>query len=276
MSFDGSVTLEIASALAAGHAVHVNCSTNGITDLIVSNSVGGAGMRVIVGGDGQICTYSPAGVFQQVLIDLVDADNSVLLRFQGANAIRTRVSTGAYPHNQDGGGTINNNATGSGDARLLSWFDQHFAASIVNVARNLTTTITDDPDLVSNDSGAPTLRQGRYKFDMFMVVQGNDASTDFQFNFGGTNLSLIAYSWEAITADGSPVSSGASSSVATVQTVDLGTTLNEEIFLRIRGHFFINANGGIINFRWAPTASVLDDVTRQLNSYLGIAATRIG
>ncbi len=276
MFFDGSVTLEIASSLAAGHALFVNCSTNGITDIIVSNSVGGVGMRVITGGDGQICTYSPAGSFQQVLIDLVDSDNSVLLRFQGSNALRTRSVSGAYPHNQGGGATINNNATGNGDARILSWYDQHFAAAENNLARNLTNTITDDDDLVSNDAGAPTLRQGRYKFDMFMIVQGNDATTDFQFNFGGTNLSLLGYSWEAITADGAPVSSGASGAVATVQTVDLGATLNEEVFLRIRGHFFINSNGGIINFRWAPTASVIDDVTRQQNAYLCIAAARIG
>ncbi len=277
MFFDGSVTLEIASSLAAGHALFVNCSTNGITDIIVSNSVGGAGIRVIAGGDGQISTYSPAGSFQQVLIDLVDADNSVLLRFQGSNAIRTRISSGAYPHNQGGAGTINNNATGNGDARILSWYDAHYACSDLNRARNLVgaTPVADD-DLVSNDSGAPTLRIGRYKFELFMVVQGNDATTNFIFDFAGTNLSTIAYSWEAESADGTPISRGASGVVATDQTVDLGATINEEIFLRIRGIFDISGNGGIVQFRWAPSASVIDDVTRQAGAVFEINACRIG
>lgn len=276
MSFDGVVTLEVASAVAAGFSVHLNSSVAQISDFILSNSIFGLGMRIIVSGDGQITNNLANGNFNAILIDLISSDDSVGLRFGGVITGRTRTVTGAYPHNSNGGFSVNNNATGNGDSRALTFYDQHFACGDVNRARNLTTTLTDDDDLVSNDAGAPTLRIGRYKFEMFMVVNGADTTTDFIFDFSGTNLASMAYSWESRSADGVPSSSGASGLIATNQTVDLGATVSEQVFLHIRGQFDISSNGGILNFRWAPSASVIDNVTREAGAWMEIAAARIG
>ena len=277
MSFDGVVTLEVASAVAAGFSVHLNSSVAQISDFILSNSVLGIGMRIIVSGDGQITNNLANGNFNAILIDLIASDDSVGLRFGGAITGRTRAVTGAYPHDSNGGFSVNNNATGSGDSRALTFYDQHFACAELARARNLvgSTPVADD-DLVSDDGGAPTLRIGRYKFEMFMVVNGADASTNFVFDFAGTNLASIAYSWESRSADGTPSSSGASGTIATDQTVDLGATVSEEVFLHIRGQFDISSNGGILQFRWAPSANVIDNVTRQAGAWMEIAAARIG
>jgi hypothetical protein len=277
MFFDGSVTLEMASAVAGGQRFHMNASVAATSEFVISNSVAGIAMQIIVSGVGQIYNTLANGNLNAILMDFGNTDDDVLLRWGGANAARTRTVTGAYPHNANGGFSINNNATGNGDSRALTWYDQHYACSDVNRARNLVgaTPVADD-DLVSNDSGAPTMRIGRYKFELFMVVQGNDATTNFVFDFAGTFLSTIAYSWEAESADGTPISRGASGTIATDQTVNLGPTINEEIFLRIRGIFDISSNGGIVQFRWAPSANVIDDVTRQAGAVFEINACRIG
>ena len=277
MSFDGVVTLEVASAVAAGFSVHLNSSVAQVSDFILSNSVLGIGMRIIVSGDGQICNYLANGTFNAILMDFGATNDDVLLRFGGVNVARTRTVTGAYPHETDGGFTVNNNATGNGDSRVLTFYDQHFAcADLARARASVGATPVADDDLVSDDSGAPTLRIGRYKFEMFMVVNGADASTDFVFDFAGTNLASIAYSWESRSADGTPSSSGASGTIATDQTVDLGATVSEEVFLHIRGQFDISSNGGILQFRWAPSANVIDNVTRQAGAWMEIAAARIG
>ena len=279
MSFDCGVALVLSSTMAGGQAiVQDSPATNANLEIDQRNLFGGMRYSVRSGtGDGQIANTNNAGVLQNVLVDFLFADDSVHLYFSGSVTANTAITSGAYPHNAGGGFEVNNSATGNGDSRSLTWYDQHSACGVTNISRNLVgATPVVDPDLTSDDDGGPTLRQGRYALDMFMVIQGQDASTDFVFDFAGTNLSLIAYSWEAESADGTPFSRGASGTVSTDQTVDLGATVGEEVFLRIRGHFFINANGGIIQFRWAPTANVIDDVTRQQNCYMKIAATRIG
>ena len=280
LAFDGGVALEMLSTLAGGQAFVINSSGTAATlEIDMLNSA--AGCRLDIEGVSGTINFqyitTPGGVRTNRLWVGNLADGQLLLLFGDSFVANTAVSSGSYPHFDDGGFEVNNSSTGNGQSRALTWYDQHFAVGNTNLSRNLVgSTPVEDPDLVSDDGGAPTLRQGFYKLEMWMVLQGQDTTTDFIFDFQGTNLGFLSYSWEAESADGTPFSRGASGLVAADQTVDLGATVGEEVFLRIRGQFFINSNGGDINFRWAPSANVIDDVTRQQGAYMGIAATRIG
>lgn len=278
--FDGGVAMVFESTLAGGQAIYMDSTSVAATlEIDMRNSTAGCRLDIegVTGTINFAYTTTPGGVRTNRLWVGNLADGQLLLLFGDSFVANTALVTSAYPHFVDGGFEINNNGTGNGQSRALTWYDQHFAVGNTNLSRNLVgATPVEDPNLVSDDGGAPTMRIGYYKFEMFMVIQGQDTTTDFIFDFDVTNVGFMSYTWEAESADGTPFSRGASANIAADQTVDLGATVGEEIMLRVRGIFNANANGAILNFRWAPSANVIDDVTRQQGAYMGIAAMRIG
>ena len=246
--------------ILGGQDIFVDSNAAQANSFVMLNSVRGIALEIEASGNARINNVSSLGVFQGTYIDMDQATGRVLLNFGNVPVARSAaVSGGSYPYTGTAGGLlVNNNETGQGaDERVLTFSDHGMTGASATQVQNLTTTIIADTRLVNGVA----LREGYYKFEIFVGFDRGGGTSDVKFDFNGTNLTECQYIYDYRSADGTPSGSGASDDAGTDQTVTLGA-VNEKVYVRITGSFRISTNSGTFEFRWAPTVSQIDSVTR--------------
>lgn len=274
MEFDGNFLL-IQTTTAGANAILHESTQNQTIEFWQTNTQGGMGFQSVAGtGNGEIVEINAGGTLGNTYIDLIKSTSQVLLGYGNVPVARTAPVFGAaYPYEDTSGGfLVNNNTTGNGNnERVTTYADHQMTGSSAALGRNLTTTLTADTRLINGQS----YRQGFYKFEIFVAFNDVGGTSNVVFDFAGTNLSECTYIYDYRSADGTPSGAGASDDAATNQTVNLGAA-SETTYVRISGGFRISANGGSFEFRWAPSVSQVDTVSRESKSWMTVCPIEVG
>ena len=273
LEYDG-IRLLFDSLGAGADAVIIRANVNQDLEFGLTNSVGGLVIiSELTTGDVTFAELTAAMAISTEYMQFDRGNHQCLLGYAGVFVARTAPVFGAsYPYNDTTGGLlVNNNTTGTGNnERVLTYTDHQMTGDNAQIGRSLTTTMTADPRLVSFAG----LRQGYFKFEVFVYFWLAGGTAQLKFDFAGTNLSEIAYIYDYISEDGTPSGSGASEVAGTDQIIAL--PVGERVMLRITGGFRLSATSGTLQFRWAPTVNQLDDIFRPGKCWMTISPVEIG
>ena len=260
MRFEGDWPFVLVSPFANSHEIKILNSGDGIS------------LGVDAGGDGQINQLTSAGLFVRTYIDFNTIAGQVLLGYGNVPVARTApVSGAAYPYiDTTGGFLVNNNTTGSGNnERVLTFVDHSMTGGLAD-NRNLTTVMTADSRLVTGS----LRRQGYVKFEIYCSFSKVGGTSQIEFDFAGSNLIECTYIYDYRTADGTPSGAGASDTAAANQSLPLGSA-GERTHLRISGYARFNNFSSTFEFRWRPTVSQVDTVSRNAGGWMTICPVLI-
>jgi hypothetical protein len=268
VQFDGT-NMEF---LGAG-PYHFDNQLNADTRIRLLNNQGGVEFEILsAGGGARINDVTNLGAFVRTYIDMDETVGQVFLNYGNVQVARTAaVSGAAYPYiDTTGGFLVNNNTTGTGNnERVLTYIDHSMTGGIAD-DRNLTTTMAADNRLVSGF----VRRQGYIKFEVYASFSKTGGTAQIEFDFDGTNILECSYIYDWRTADGTPSGSGASDDAATNQSVSLGSAA-ERTYLRITGYARFDNFSSTFDFRWRPTVSQVDTVSRNSGGWMTLCPVLI-
>jgi hypothetical protein len=270
MEFDGTNFL-----ISGGEDIFIYENAGVTHQLALMNFSGGVAIEIETGtGDMYINdVVQGTGAFVRSYIKGFASDGEVWIHFGGVGVLRTApVSGAAYPYEgTSGGALLNNNTTGTGSNERITTYTDHMMTGGLQDDRNLTTTMANDNRLFS---GRPC-RQGYWKFEIFAYFRDVGGTSNVEFDFDGdANISECNYAYDYGTEDGVPSGSGYGDDKTTDQLINLGSA-SEETMVRITGRFRMSATG-TFRFRWAPTVSQLDTVSRMRGSWMTVCPIEIG
>lgn len=270
MDFDGTNFI-----IGGGEDIFVYENAAVTHQFALMNFNGGVAIQIEAGtGDMEINdVVQGTGAFVRTYVKGFAAAGEVWVHYGGVGVLRTAPVSGApYPYEgTSGGALLNNNTTGTGaNERILTYTD-HMMTGGLQDDRSLTNTMADDNRLFS---GRPC-RQGYWKFEIFAYFRRTGGTANIEFDFDSdANISECNYLFDYDTEDGAPAGNGAADDKTTNSAITLGGA-SEEVMVRITGRFRMSATG-TFGFRWRPTVSQLDTVSRMRGSWMTVSPIEIG